>query len=114
MCCPVATPLGPDVCAALFVSEPGARHPLSVELLRDWFGLTPAESRVAVDLMNGLSVEDISDRLGTSKETVRSQAKAIYGKTGVTGKAQLAKVLLTSPAAMMHRPPSLALPEETR
>jgi DNA-binding CsgD family transcriptional regulator/PAS domain-containing protein len=95
--------LGPSVCGALFVSEPDIKHPLSEELLREWFGLTPAESRVAVNLMNGLSTEEISDRLDVSRETVRVQTKAVFGKTGVNRRTELAKLLLTSPALLMSR-----------
>ena len=95
--------LGPGVCAALFLSEPGAQHPLSMDLLEQWFGFTPAEAQVAVDLMNGLDPKEICVRRSVSEETVRSQTKAIYEKTGVNRRAQLMRLLLTSPAALVQR-----------
>jgi DNA-binding CsgD family transcriptional regulator len=95
---------GLNICAALFISEPKAKHPLSVELLEQWFGFTAAEAQVAVDLMNGLDPEEISGRRHVSAETVRSQIKAIYEKTGVNRRGKLGKLLLTSPAAMVKVP----------
>jgi DNA-binding CsgD family transcriptional regulator len=92
---------GTHVSAAIFVSEPKAKHPLSVDLLEQWFGFTPAEAQVAVDLMNGLDPEEISGRRHVSAETVRSQIKAIYEKTGVNRRGKLGKLLLISPAAMV-------------
>ncbi|HEX7927422.1 MAG TPA: helix-turn-helix transcriptional regulator [bacterium] len=98
--------LGDGVCAALFISDPEAKHPLSIELLQQWFGFTPAESQVAVDLMNGLDPAEISSRRHVSEETVRSQTKAIYEKAGVNRRGQLMHLLLTSPAAVMRDPAS--------
>ncbi len=50
--------------------------------------LTPAELRVLPMLSTYLSFEEIGDRLGVSRYTVKSQALAIYGKLGVSNRSE--------------------------
>lgn len=63
------------------------------ELLQGLFDLTPAEARVASGIGDGRTVEDITESLGLSRETVRSQLKAVLGKTGLGRQADLAVLL---------------------
>ena len=50
--------------------------------------LTPAELRILPMLSTHLSFEEIGDRLGVSRYTVKSQAMAIYGKLGVSSRSE--------------------------
>jgi LuxR family maltose regulon positive regulatory protein len=50
--------------------------------------LTPAELRVLPMLSTHLTFEEIGDRLGVSRFTVKSQAIAIYGKLEVSSRAE--------------------------
>ena len=63
------------------------------ELLQGLFDLTPAEARVACGIGDGRTVEDIAELFGLSRETVRSQLKAVLGKTGLGRQANLAALL---------------------
>ena len=63
------------------------------ELLQGLFDLTPAEARVACGIGDGRTVEDIAGLFGLSRETVRSQLKAVLGKTGLGRQADLAALL---------------------
>ena len=63
------------------------------ELLQGLFDLTPAEARVARGIGEGSTVEDIAESFGLSRETVRSQLKAVLGKTGLGRQADLAALL---------------------
>lgn len=63
------------------------------ELLQGLFDLTPAEARVACGIGDGRTVEDISELFGLSRETVRSQLKAVLGKTGLGRQADLVALL---------------------
>ncbi|HET7766338.1 MAG TPA: LuxR C-terminal-related transcriptional regulator [Burkholderiales bacterium] len=63
------------------------------ELLQGLFDLTPAEARVARGIGDGRTVEDIAELFGLSRETVRSQLKAVLGKTGLGRQADLAALL---------------------
>ncbi len=50
--------------------------------------LTPAELRVLPMLSTHLTFEEIGERLGVSRHTVKSQAIAIYGKLTVSSRSQ--------------------------
>jgi DNA-binding CsgD family transcriptional regulator len=63
------------------------------ELLQALFDLTPAESRVASLLVGGSSVEAITSAQGVSSNTVRSQLKAVFAKTGVERQSELVSLL---------------------
>ena len=62
-------------------------------VLRGLYDLTPAEARVARGIGKGLDLSEISRLHQVSAETVRTQAKAIYAKTGAEGKSQLVRLL---------------------
>ncbi|MCO6430406.1 MAG: response regulator transcription factor [Deltaproteobacteria bacterium] len=61
--------------------------------LKNW-GLTEAESDVAFLLIKGLSLKEIAEVRETSERTVRQQAAAIYAKSNLAGRAQLAAFFL--------------------
>lgn len=54
------------------------------------FGLTAAERDIAWMSLKGLEVNDIARLRGAANGTVRAQLARIYGKSGVTGRAQFA------------------------
>lgn len=57
--------------------------------------LTPREQCICNALLAGQKLPDIAQELGLGHETVRSHAKAIFGKCGVHGHAEfLAKLLI--------------------
>ncbi|MCR8722838.1 helix-turn-helix transcriptional regulator [Frigidibacter sp. ROC022] len=59
----------------------------------DW-GLTPAESDVALFAIKGLSTAEIAALRATSEGTVKAQTNAIYRKAGVSGRPQLLSLFL--------------------
>lgn len=54
------------------------------------WGLTPAETDVAMLALKGLDVADIATLRGAAQGTVRAQLTRIYAKAGVSGRAQFA------------------------
>lgn len=56
--------------------------------------LTPAEREVALALLQGLGHKQIAYRTGRSESTVRQHAVAVYGKSGQSGRAELAAFFL--------------------
>ena len=56
--------------------------------------LTPAEQEVAWLLFKGVSFNDIGAARGTSPRTARDQARALYRKAGVAGRAELSALLM--------------------
>ena len=63
------------------------------EQFKRW-NLTEAEREVALLLLKGLSLKEIAQVRSTSERTIRAQARALYGKAGVTGRASLSAFFL--------------------
>ena len=82
--------------AAIFISDPEKQIEISEEDLCSIFNLSPAESRIAVRLCRGQEIEEISDELDLSKNTIKTHAKSVYKKTGTSRKAGLVRQLLGS------------------
>jgi DNA-binding CsgD family transcriptional regulator len=68
-------------------SGPGAA------LLSKAFGLTPAEAKLASIVSEGTSPERAAEQLGISRETARSQLKAVFAKTATHRQSELVALL---------------------
>src|ERR1700733_15364104 len=79
--------------AVLVVTPLGSSETLSGDLLDGLFDLSPAEIRAAQGLLAGKSIDDIATDLGLSRETIRSQVKAVLSKTGTSRQADLIALL---------------------
>ena len=75
--------------AVVLVSDLDASVTPREQLLRDAFGLTPAEVRVAAALFDGATLRDIADANGVSLNTVRNQLTAIFDKTETGRQSEL-------------------------
>jgi DNA-binding CsgD family transcriptional regulator/PAS domain-containing protein len=62
--------------------------------LETQWGFTHAESQLASWLVEGLSLDEAADRIGVSKNTVRTQLRALFDKTETRRQADLMRVLL--------------------
>jgi DNA-binding CsgD family transcriptional regulator len=63
------------------------------ELLQALFDLTPAEARITSLLIDGNSVDSISKMQSVSLNTVRTQLKSVFMKTGVDRQIDLVRLL---------------------
>jgi DNA-binding CsgD family transcriptional regulator len=81
---------------AVFIRDPENRSQASREMIQRVFGLTPAESSLALLLADGLSLDEATAHLGVRKNTARAQLRAIFSKTGVTRQTALVRLLLAS------------------
>lgn len=88
--------------AALFIGATEKQLNFSLDVLCHFFGLTQAEARLAGALANGHSLEEIAENFNLSKNTVRSQLKSCFRKTGVNRQTQLVKLILCDPAALTN------------
>jgi DNA-binding CsgD family transcriptional regulator len=79
----------------LLVREVAPARPPGEDVLRAAFGLTAAEARLAARLARGETMEAAAEALAISRETARSQAKAVYAKTGVSRQAGLVALVLS-------------------
>ncbi|TGD97134.1 helix-turn-helix transcriptional regulator [Methylobacterium nonmethylotrophicum] len=80
----------------LLVTDLEAERRPDPALLAQVFGLTAAEARLAAILAGGASLEEAAEALGSAVETVRSQIKAVFAKTG-TGRQGALVALLGAP-----------------
>jgi len=69
----------------------------SLPLIRALFDLSPSEARVARSLTQGQTIEEIAGGHGVAANTVRSQVKAIFAKTGTSRQAEVAALLAGLP-----------------
>lgn len=85
------------VVIGVFVHDPECPPAIDVQVLRDWYGLTPAETRVAVLLAGGLSLKEIVERFGIGANTARTHLKSIFAKTETRRQGELIQLLLSHP-----------------
>jgi DNA-binding CsgD family transcriptional regulator len=64
--------------------------------LRELYGLTMTEARLANLLMQGKTIEDCTGLLGIRRTTVKMHLRNLYGKTGVQRQSELVALLFTS------------------
>lgn len=88
-----ALDLSPNGGAIVLISQPMGTIADAGTLLKGLYDLTKGEARVALEIMKGLSLPAVARQLQISHETVRSNAKSIYAKTGSTGQADLVRRL---------------------
>jgi len=69
---------------------------LSLEIQKQFlrWQLTQAESEIGLLILKGFSHQEIADIRSASERTVREQARALYRKAGLTGKAALSAFFL--------------------
>jgi len=79
--------------AMLVFRQPRTGMASTSNVLMTMFGLTQSEAEVGRLLAGGIQVADIAARRGTSLATVRSQIKAIFGKTGCNRQLDLSILL---------------------
>ncbi len=79
--------------AVLFISDPDRQSSLPSVVLKQLYGLTQAEARLAVTLLEGKSLGDAAELHQVGQETVRSQVKSIFQKTGTKRQGELVQLL---------------------
>lgn len=87
-----------DESMALISIIDGQRHNAEqdLELLTNIFGLTPAEARLALALMDGLSLQTYSDQTGVRITTVRWHLRNALAKTGCSNQRDFVRLILYS------------------
>lgn len=88
-----------DPVMVIFLSNPHQPRSPSADILSELFGFTRAESTLALLLVNGLSLAEVADELGISRNTAKSHLSAIFSKTGVSRQPKLVQLILKSVAS---------------
>jgi DNA-binding CsgD family transcriptional regulator len=68
----------------------------STDRLRSHFGLTPAEARLALQLIAGETLRSAAVKLNITYETARTSLKKIFKKTETCRQAELVLTILTA------------------
>jgi DNA-binding CsgD family transcriptional regulator len=86
---------GGDIPEAIaFITDPKQPLTLSPEVLNRTYGLTPAGARAALAATGGGAIEEIAERLMVSVNTIKTQIKQVYTKTGASGRADLVRLVM--------------------
>jgi DNA-binding CsgD family transcriptional regulator len=96
---PAASPFAQDwqtPLALVLVMESGTKLS-ALNALGKLYNLTPAELRVASALLTGDSAEEYGQKAGVSQNTVRTQLKSLFRKTGTSRQSQLVALLSRVP-----------------
>ena len=80
-------------CALVKITLPESRPLLKTDLLGTLYGLTPAETRLAAGLFDGMTPGVYASEAGVSIHTVRTQIRSILEKTNTARQVDLIKLL---------------------
>lgn len=83
---------GPTV-IALFKSLITPASPSDMQLLSDTYRLSKGEIRALLGIAAGLSAPQIAAQASLSRETIRSQIKSLYAKTGAENRTDILKLV---------------------
>jgi DNA-binding CsgD family transcriptional regulator len=83
---------------AIWIVDTESPASANERLLGTLFGLSRAESRLALGLVAGQTAEEYARQAGVGIATVRSQLHSIFGKTGTRRQAGLVALLCKLPA----------------
>ena len=84
------------------VTDPEAGVSLPEQRVRDLFGLTAAEARVALAMVEGDGPREAAEKLGVSFYTVRAHLVRIYDKTSTRRQSELVALILRTLGVMLR------------
>ena len=90
-----------DPVALILVIDPDERSPKASDLAQ-YFGLSPAEGKLAVHLMSGKTMAGVSAASGVAISTLRTQLRSILKKVGAERQADLLRVLASAPSSLIQ------------
>jgi DNA-binding CsgD family transcriptional regulator len=83
-------------------SAPGETPVVEINRVAQWFGLTPAEARLAVAISDGTSLQDYAAERAVTINAIRFLLKGVFRKTAVTSQAQLAAIIARLPTGSVN------------
>jgi DNA-binding CsgD family transcriptional regulator/PAS domain-containing protein len=84
----------------VYVRDAVSRSLVSNVVTSQLYNLTPAETSLALELANGLSLEEASQALNIRRNTARAHLRSIFSKTGVRRQTELVRIMLNSVVAL--------------
>jgi DNA-binding CsgD family transcriptional regulator len=83
--------------AVVFVSDPDRTSVSAEHMMRLLHGLTAAETELLRLLLAGYDVSEMAGLRAVSRETIRTQIKSIFSKTGTRRQSELVRLAATLP-----------------
>ena len=78
---------------ALFMAATGDEPRIEAQAIRELYGLTPAEARLAAELSGGRSLPGAAAKLAITHNTARVHLRSIFAKTGARRQSHLVSLL---------------------
>jgi DNA-binding CsgD family transcriptional regulator len=97
--------------AILLISDPERSVPVPPAYLQQFYGLTPAEAAVTVEVLRGAGLPAAAAELGITVTTVRTHLQHVFEKTQTRRQAELVRLIAESYSGLRLDGP---LPEESR
>jgi DNA-binding CsgD family transcriptional regulator len=94
--------------AIVFISDPDRIHDGLTGMLHGLYGFTPAECRLAELLAKGQTLAEAAELNCVARETVRSQLRSMFNKTGVRRQSELIRIFTNLPYIESSGSPSIA------
>ncbi len=73
----------------VFINDPEQRLSPAPEMLHSLYGLTPAESRLVIALLQDFTLDQIGGQFGISINTLKVQIRQVFAKTGTSRQSEL-------------------------
>jgi DNA-binding CsgD family transcriptional regulator len=82
---------------AVFIADPDQQGQAREQVMQELYGLTPAETELALLLAAGKSLKEAAAERSVSLETARSQLKTLFSKTNTRRQSELVRLVLLLP-----------------
>ncbi|MGE8064339.1 helix-turn-helix transcriptional regulator [Pseudomonas sp. NPDC089569] len=100
--------------ALVYIRDAASKSLASEVVTKQLFNLTKAETALAMELANGLSLEEAAEVLNIRRNTARAHLRSIFSKTGVRRQTELVRILLNSVVALGKPRLSLKMAEKIK
>lgn len=91
-----------DSCVLLLLGTNERSTSISSALLKELYNVTPKEARLIEQLCQGLTLDEIAVRFSVSINTVRTQLRSCFNKTGTSRQAELISLIVNGPAGIIN------------
>lgn len=92
-----------DPAAILHIFDAAAPLERTIRPVCEWYGLSPAETRVVRMLVAGRSVADVASEEEIKQDTVRTYLKSIFRKTNSRSQTDLVRLMMSNPVRLRGR-----------
>jgi DNA-binding CsgD family transcriptional regulator len=90
--------------SVVFLFDLSTSAPPPMQLIAELYGLTPAECRLAEALLAGETLTEYGERVGLSRNTLKTELKSVFSKMGSMRQSNLVRQLAKLAAVTVVRP----------